>query len=345
MTKMSLTRLFFAAFLGIPAAAFQSPSVSAHLRQRHTLPMLHLFENSLATEEQVDRNRYNIDIDRIAQEWTAEVVPGSSLREAGVYLGAKSPADLMIDTITVELTRRQGEGLGLQLLEIAGGRDDGLGITVVDGIVEGGIADGSDVMVGDSIAAITVVKTTASSSGGSSLSQSEVRESVETECSGYDKTVEAIMSLPPIDGDDEKVVLSLKRLRRKPKVILTLQYPPAEEEEDITLELFAGENLRRAMLTRGVKLNDPLSRRFDSGGTGDCGGEATCSTCVVSVTQGAELFNPQKTQEKQMLVKNPRWRLACKAIVGYGDREGIMTVRVNPRQWDDYQKSGKSLLK
>lgn len=45
-----------------------------------------------------------------------------------------------------------------------------------------------------------------------------------------------------------------------------------------------------------------------------------------------------------MLVKNPRWRLACKAIVGFGDQEGSMTVRVNPRQWDDYQKSQKTSL-
>jgi hypothetical protein len=73
-------------------------------------------------------------------------------------LGVKSTKELRVDTMLVELTRRMGEGLGLQLLEIAGGREDGLGITVVDGIVEGGIADGSDVLIGDSITAITVVK-------------------------------------------------------------------------------------------------------------------------------------------------------------------------------------------
>ena len=126
---------------------------------------------------------------------------------------------------------------------------------------------------------------------------------------------------------------------------LTLQYPPSEGEPDTTLELFAGENLRRAMLTRGVKLNDPLSLRFDSGGTGDCGGEATCSTCVVNVVDGGELLNPQKTQEQQMLVKNPRWRLACKAIVGYGDQEGSMTIKVNPRQWNDYEKAKNTSLR
>ncbi|KAL3917963.1 MAG: hypothetical protein SGILL_004466 [Bacillariaceae sp.] len=219
------------------------------------------------SESVVDRNRYNIPLERIAQEWTAEMVPESSLREAGVYLGAKSFKELMVDTVQVELNRRVGEGLGLQLLEIAGGREDGLGITVIDGTVEGGIADGSDVMVGDSIAAITVVKTSVSD-GSSSLSEQETRESVETECLGYDKTVEAIMDLPAAESEDEKIILVLKRLRRKPKVTLTLQYPPSENEPDTTLELFSGENLRRAMLTRGVKLNDPLSLRFDSGGTG-----------------------------------------------------------------------------
>jgi ferredoxin len=291
---------------------------------------------------QVDRNQYNLDVEQIAQEWSAEVVPESSLREAGVYLGAKSSKEIMVDTVKVALNRRVGEGLGLQLLEIAGGREDGLGITVIDGVVEGGIADGSDVMVGDSIASITVVKKSASSS--SSLAEQVIKESVETECLGYDKTVEAILSLPQAETDGERIILTLKRLRRRPKVTVKLQYPPSQKEPDITLELFSGENLRRAMLTRGVKLNDPLSLRFDSGGQGDCGAEGTCATCVVNIVEGRDLLNPQKTQEAQILVKNPRWRLACKAVVGFGDREGTMTVRVNPRQWDDYQRAGTTSL-
>ena len=88
------------------------------------------------------------------------------------------------------------------------------------------------------------------------------------------------------------------------------------------------------MLTRGVKLNDKFSKRFDSGGTGDCGAEGTCATCVVSVTDGFDLLNKAGIQEQQILVKNPRWRLACKAIVGFGMKEGSVTLRVNPRQWE-----------
>jgi ferredoxin len=283
---------------------------------------------------EVDMNDYNLLIDKIAEEWSANVVAESSLREAGIYLGAKSVKEIMVDTVKVTIQRRIGEGLGIELLEIAGGRDDGMGITVVNGVSDGGCADGQDVMVGDSISQISVRKVQRDAGGEGGLSDMEEIESVETECFGYDKTVEAIGSLPPAESTDEVIILTLKRLRRKPKVVVNLQYPPSFNEPDITIELFAGENLRRAMLTRGVKLNDPLSQRFDNGGTGDCGSEGTCATCVVAIVRGEELMNPKFIQEEQILRKNPRWRLACKAVVGHGYREGEMTIRVNPRQWD-----------
>lgn len=342
-TKRSLPFLLVVVVaMTMPVHAFLMPSLSSSSSSSSSSSTCrHLFE---ATEARaaVDRNTYNLPLDKIAQEWTAEVVPASSLREGGIYLGAKNGREIMVDTVQVELTRIPGQGLGLELLEIAGGRDDGLGITVIDGIVDGGIAQeacpvsGERVMVGDSIVALSVRKNTNQAAGV--LLESQTVESVGTECYGYDKMIDAILSLPPPETNDERIVLTLKRLRRKPKVTLKLQYPPSQNEPDTTLELFSGENLRRAMLTRGVKLNDPLSERFDSGGLGDCGAEGTCATCVVNIVEGNDLLNPQKIQEAQMLKKNPRWRMACKAIVGFGDREGSMTVRVNPRQWDEYQQ-------
>ena len=286
-------------------------------------------QTDLGPEVKVDMNKYNLPLDEIANEWTANVVAESSMREAGVYLGAKSEEKIMIDTLKVAIPRRVGEGLGIQLLEIAGGREDGLGITVVDGFVEGGCADGSEIMVGDSIAGVTVRKIKRQEQG-----EKEEVFSIDTECFGYDKTVEALGGLPPAESNGEVLMLTLKRLRRKPKVLIKLQYPPQQEEPDATIELFAGENLRRALLTRGVKLNDPLSARFDSGGLGDCGADGTCATCVVNVLDGENLLSPKKTQEAQILKKNPRWRMACKTIVGYGQQEGEMTMRVNPRQWN-----------
>jgi hypothetical protein len=53
-------------------------------------------------------------------------------------------------------------------------------------------------------------------------------------------------------------------------------------------------------------------------------------------SRAGELLNPMRNQERQMMASNPRWRLACKAVVGFGMQEGEMTVRVNPRQWDDF---------
>ena len=53
---------------------------------------------------------------------------------------------------------------------------------------------------------------------------------------------------------------------------MTLQFPD-EERDDESLMMLPGQPLRQTILSRGIKLNDPLALRFDSGGPGDCGGE------------------------------------------------------------------------
>jgi ferredoxin len=289
--------------------------------------------NSQTSDAMVDMNAYNLPLDQIAQEWTANLIAESSLRERGIYLGAKSSKAIMVDTVKVELPRKIGQGLGLELLEIAGGREDGFGIVVINGIVQGGAAEGSEILLGDSISKISIRKTSRQAEDNI-LSDVEEIDSVGTECYGYDKTIETIVGLPPAESDGESLILTLKRLRRKPKVTVTLQYPPSQDEPDVTIELFAGENLRRAMLTRGVKMNDPFVARFDNGGSGDCGAEGTCATCAVNIVKGEELLSPAKTQEQQIFVNKPRWRMACKAVVGHGMREGEMIIKVNPHQWD-----------
>lgn len=277
----------------------------------------------------VDMNVYNVPLERSISEWTAVVQAQTSMQDAGIFLRARDEdKELFVDTLRFTL-KREG-GLGLLLTEIAGGRDDGVGITIVEEVVLGGNADGVGIVPGDSIVALSV----ASTNEGGGMDVSEERVSVSAECLGYDATVEAITSLPPPNSSDDVVDVTVKRIRRQPKVTVTLQYPPYFEEPDVTIELFAGENLRRAMLTRGIKLNDKLAERFDSGGTGDCGSDGTCATCVVGVTRGAELLNPAGQQEDQILKTKPRWRMACKAVVGHGMAEGEMTLQVSPRQWE-----------
>ena len=212
---------------------------------------------------------------------------------------------------------KRSPGLGIELLEIAN-NGEGVGIVVVDGCVEGTSAAASVLQPGDAIASV-------GPPGGPFVS---------VEAATWDGTVGA---LGDVGGDTVELVV--KRLVKRPVVEVLLKYPN-DEEADETLTLFAGENLRQAMLTRKVKLNDPLARRFDNQQNGgDCGADGTCCTCAVAVLDGIDLLTPQKAQERQIMktLQQPRFRLACKARVGVdlgpGDT-GKLTIRVNPRQHD-----------
>jgi len=64
--------------------------------------------------------------------------------------------------------------------------------------------------------------------------------------------------------------------------------------------------------------------RYDNkpAGTGDCGGNGLCCTCVVSVTAGLQSLTPKATSEKQILARSPgRYRQSCKARIAVGDNE------------------------
>lgn len=304
------------------AHSFLSPTPSWHA----STTLFNQNTYAAAGTAKVNMDTYNIPLEQSIEQWTAVLQAKTSLQEEGVFLKAKSDKELFVDVLSFNV-KREG-GLGLLLTELAG-REDGVGITIVEEVLEGSNSDGVGIVPGDSIAALSI-----SRSSGGGMDSKEERISVSTECLAYESTIEAITSLPAPTSPDEEVTLTIKRLRRQPKVNVKLQYPPYLKEPDVEIELFAGENLRRAMLTRGIKLNDKLASRFDSGGSGDCGSDGTCATCVVGVTKGMELLSPMKQQEGQILKEKPRWRMACKAVVGYGMAEGDMTIQVNPRQWD-----------
>ena len=292
-------------------------------------------------EPAVDMNQYNLPFSVIQDGWTANFVQKATENQGKVRLEPKNNIEHFVDVITVEFPRNieSGGGLGIELEEIAGGRDDGIGITIISGLVPGGSSENADLNPGDSLSSISLIRRRTPTSNNEAdktmIAENEEAFSVATECFGYDKTVEAIgKTIPaPKAGYEDFFVLTVKRLRRLPKVTIRLQYPPEQNEPDATIEMYAGENLRQGMLIRGVKLNDPLAKRFDTKSGGNCGAGGLCRTCSVCVMNGGDILNPQRIAEQQMLQDNPRWRLACKAVVGYGMREGEMTVRVNPNQW------------
>mmetsp|Transcript_26945 Transcript_26945/g.80786 ORF Transcript_26945/g.80786 Transcript_26945/m.80786 type:complete len:304 (+) Transcript_26945:188-1099(+) len=257
-------------------------------------------------------------MDELYAKWGLCVEESTAMKAGGLrYTVAGDPGEAaLFDVETVEdrvvLTRNPG--LGIELLEVANNGE--VGIVVVEGTVPGTSAAGSALRAGDVIASV-------GPPGG---------PFAPVEGATWEGTVDALGS---VAGD--QVELVVKRLVRRPRVRVLLKQPNDEGPEQ-TIEVFAGENLRQAMLTRRVKLNDPLARRFDSQGVGgDCGAEGTCCTCAVAVMQGVELLQPQKTQERQIMktLDAPRFRLACKTRVGVdlkSNEVGDLVLRLNPRQ-------------
>lgn len=267
-------------------------------------------------------NAFNLqDVEDIKSQWTALRVQKATENTSSVRLGCQSP-DVSVDFVAVQF-RRTGNALGLQLEEIAGNSLDNLGITIVTE------SSRDDILIGDSIVKLTLIR----SKKDDGLSTTEERFEVSTECLNFDATVQAIQSLPKYDEVYEETIdLSLKRLRRRPKVDVRVRYPNRSEEDQITL--FAGQNLRQALLVRGIVLNDPAVQRFDGKAPGsNCGAGGLCRTCKVQVEVGKDLLNPQRTAEAQMLSNEPRARLSCKTIVGYGMKSGELVVKAFPEQW------------
>ena len=293
-------------------------------------------------------SKYNLPQEVLYSGWTAEIVTKTAkgIDEATRVQLAPKNRTHYVDSYQLDVPiTLDSPGLGIELLEIEGGREDGLGIVIVNGLVKGGNAERASVasndcgresiMYGDSI---TSAELTLERSGG----RIDVAK-VATECLGYDRTVDALVSmLSKIDQVNDRSIqeasvrLTLKRIRRRPNIQVKLQYPPSQGLESQVIQLQPGDNLRMAMLQRGVKLNDELALRYDGKGTnsGNCGSGGLCRTCAVSVLRGGELLSEPKTNERKMMQDNPRWRLACKSWVGRGMREGTVVVQVNPRQWE-----------
>ena len=98
-----------------------------------------------------------------------------------------------------------------------------------------------------------------------------------------------------------------------------------------------GANLRQALNSNNMKIYDDRMARFDSPyQTGNCGGDGTCGTCVVSVLSGANLLNERVRVEdgamRQQLAP-PNWRWACRAQVTPGKPtvSGTLKIKLRPQ--------------
>jgi len=272
----------------------------------------------------VNPNVYNVDAETAADLWTVSVSPDNRMdRAAGVpFLDSKSK-DYMVDDLQVVVSR--DGGMGIELLELAGGRDDDYGLTIVSGV--SGNAEKAGLIAGDSIVGVVVT-----TQDGNNMQVEESTERFDCECKNFDSTIGLLGSFPP---EIESLTLNIKRIRRWPKIKVTVQYPPIQcadpTDNEETLELFAGENLKRALQTRGIVFEDRDAPKCDF-----CG-----SKCTVSIDMGMPLMNPKGLTEEKLMSKNPKCRLSCKTVVGYNMQEGEVRLRINLNEWkEDDKKAG-----
>jgi len=278
-------------------------------------------------KNKVNPNKYNVDLEKAVKIWTASVAEeDNAKRAAGVpFLDSKSRDHFVDDISSVEISR--AGGLGMELLELAGGRDDGIGITIVQDVYEGGNAEKAGIIAGDSIAAVSVYETTTKpSSVGAGVEEETKRRMTGCECADFDGTIDALTNFP---GDEnEKLYLDLRRIRRWPKIQVQVEYPPSQCAEGVdnvkNIELFAGENLMRALQNRGIILDDPGNVKCDF-----CG----LNGCYVSISKGKSLLSPIGVTEEKLFQYVPGGRISCKTTVGYNMQEGNLSLRVNLTQW------------
>jgi len=287
------------------------------------------FEKPLAVKDRnrVNPDKYNVSVEQAAKIWTASTQEeDNGKKKAGVpYLDSKSKDHFVDDVTSIEITR--AGGLGMELLELAGGRDDGIGITMVQDVYEGGNAEKAGIIPGDSISSVSVYETTtSSSSSGGGLEEETKRRVTVCECRDFDGTIDALVNFP--SDEDEKLYLDIKRVRRWPKIQVKVEYPPSQCAEGVDnvkmIELFAGENLKRALQNRGIILDDPGNVKCDY-----CGSNG----CYVSISKGKILLNPTGPTEDKLFINNPTCRISCRTTVGYNMQEGDLSLRVNLSQW------------
>jgi len=292
----------------------------------NTLTSYHTLLAATPSSDEFNKaDRYNIPLDEAVNLWTASVRANDNAdQKSGMPFMDSKSKDYFVDDL-FDMAVSRSDGIGMELLEIAGGRQDGFGITIISSVTEGGNAEKSGIIPGDSISAVKYRKLSTDING--------VTEEVkfrECECRDFDTTIDALVNFP--EDSVKTLYLDIKRIRRWPKIQVQVEYPPSQCAEGVSnirnIELFAGENLKRALVNRGIVLDDPTNTKCDY-----CGSNA----CYVSILQGQSLLNPIGITEANILRRNPRCRLSCKTTVGYKMQEGVLGLRVNLSQWDKSQ--------
>ncbi|KAL3922676.1 MAG: hypothetical protein SGPRY_004472 [Prymnesium sp.] len=222
----------------------------------------------------------------------------------------------VVRAVNVSLTPAPGLGIELEELTGSGFSADGLPLqgqlVVVRSLVAGGVAQAEgSIRAGDTITAVGFA--------GSF---------VDTEACSYDALMETLQAAVEL-GDP--ITLTMKRVVARGRATVTAVLPGGEKA---AFTAYEGENLRMCLIRQGLVVNDETANRYDNkpAGTGNCGGNGLCCTCVVSVQGGAQHFSPMRPSERQLLRKVARWRQSCRTKFVLEDgEEAEVSINLSPR--------------
>jgi len=248
------------------------------------------------------------------------------------------PSDPTFVVRTIEVTLPSvGGSLGIELTELGGagysndGSEASAALVVVTGLVEGrsaelhrGTADdaGSSVLsqvvkIGDTIVGV---------GGEEDLSDG----CIVTEGASYEALIE-VLGNAVAKANGRPLTLLLKRMVPLGRALVTARMPDGTEAQ---FAAYNGENLRMRLIREGLAPNDMSAQRYDNKapGSGTCGGNGLCATCVISVLAGAENLSEKRAGERQLLRNVARWRQSCRTRIKLDDgEEATLTIALSPR--------------
>eukprot|EP00632_Arachnochrysis_sp_CCMP2950_P001741 CAMPEP_0185720720 /NCGR_PEP_ID=MMETSP1164-20130828/50257_1 /TAXON_ID=1104430 /ORGANISM="Chrysoreinhardia sp, Strain CCMP2950" /LENGTH=307 /DNA_ID=CAMNT_0028388383 /DNA_START=5 /DNA_END=928 /DNA_ORIENTATION=- len=241
--------------------------------------------------------------DELGAKWGVCVAPESQTFKF-------NSVDENFEVDKLECTIVKDPGLGIELTEVAN-NGEGVGVVIVSGLVPGSPAASSPLQPGDVISKVGTV---------------------DVEAKTYDDLVDVLVAADPV------VKLTVKRLIQRFKVRASIRYAndaaPGKDGEIF----FGGENLRRGLIARGVKVNDSSLGK-------SCGGDGQCQTCAVEVLGGANALTQPKGPEKIIFRNAPTWRLSCQTSVrdlpGFDPFKDDLVVRIYPHRQNNDEAGEK----
>ena len=167
--------------------------------------------------------------------------------------------------------------LGLDLVELAHGEQDSRGLVLVNKVL--GKAVGNDrIHPGDTIIGVFV---------GDKFKQSTTALNLEETMN-----VLEVAKAYATDNGITSLDLELNRLVKRETVKVVLEQDWRDDHGDVPtateIEALAGDNLRTLLMHHNARVYDERTVRVDTLGTGNCGGEGICGTCMVEVLEGME---------------------------------------------------------